>query len=266
MTPVPTEIDLSPVGEDIESSGTDGQTCVVRKPSPRVDGNELWCWGNTDAVGSGPDGTPHFTPTRVAELGESVSQFMGAISVGRNNICAIKVDGTLWCWGNNDHGQLGNGTTTPSPTPVQVTNLGKLVRWVSVSPTGDFTCAVTAGPDPRAGSQGACWGRNDSGQLGDGTTTERHEPVALFTTRTEPIDPDQIAAGRDHACAHDRDTDAFWCWGANDHGQVGDGTSTDRHAPVRLTFAPPPQVPVAGAAGLALLAVGLLIRGISKRR
>jgi serine/threonine-protein kinase len=106
-----------------------------------------------------------------------------------------------------------------------------------------------------------CWGRNDRGQLGDGTTAERHTPVKVVGSGGfGPLR--DIAVGTNHACAYEGNTPATegaFCWGANDHGQVGDGTTVDRSTPVALTFAA--AVPALGAPAMAALAVALLLAG-----
>lgn len=249
------------------TSGGGGHTCAYATTTSPP---ELWCWGNNvdDALGLGPGagaGAMSTTPVQIPlpDGGPSVG-----LAVGVHHNCMIPSDRTLWCWGLNDHGQLGDGTTVSRSTPVQVPGLSGLYG-VWVSPSGGFTCASTT-----SGS-GYCWGRNDHGQLGDGTTTERHVPAPV--TGLVPGATGMLNVGEDHACAYffsgaGRPDDSVACWGGNEHGQVGDGTTTDRPTPVFLVFSvPAPAVPALGgvpsaALGLALLAAGALRLSIGRAR
>jgi alpha-tubulin suppressor-like RCC1 family protein len=124
------------------------------------------------------------------------------------------------CWGGNFSGQLGDGTTTASSTPVDVIGLGS--RVVAVA-TGDrHTCALT--------STGAllCWGSNSVGQLGDGTTTDHLAPVAVSGLTGGVV---AVAAGGSHTCALTM-SGGVKCWGLSLVGQLGDGTTAERHTPV----------------------------------
>jgi alpha-tubulin suppressor-like RCC1 family protein len=242
----------------VETSGGDGHTCAVQ-PDGTATGQTLWCWGdNTDDVlGAGTGlGAYVTTPVQVTALGNTVRDYYYALAVGVHHTCAIKQDQTLWCWGHNEHGQLGDGTTTNQPLPVQVSALGTGVQVVTVSRGGAFTCASTS-------TQVYCWGQNDRGQIGDGTTTERHLPTPV-TGLT--VGAPELRAGNDYACQgvslHNL------CWGANDHGQLGDGTTTERHTPVSflMTAVAPPEVPGSndaslGAAAAALALLGLVVLG-----
>jgi alpha-tubulin suppressor-like RCC1 family protein len=90
--------------------------------------------------------------------------------VGNHN-CAIKTGHTVWCWGDNGNGQLGDGTTTGNPVPVQVS--GHATDWAAVSDGLGHTCAV------KTDGTVWCWGWNIDGQLGDGTTTDSPFPVQV---------------------------------------------------------------------------------------
>ncbi|HEY3234413.1 MAG TPA: hypothetical protein VGJ84_06835, partial [Polyangiaceae bacterium] len=131
--------------------------------------------------------------------------------------CALRADGTLWCWGDNEYGTLGDGTTVNRSSPVQVTALGASVA--SVAPGA--TCAVDRD------SALWCWGINRAGQVGDGTTIDRSTPVRVTALG------DGVAQGASGwtTCALKRDG-TLWCWGANEYGQVGDGTTVDKSTPL----------------------------------
>lgn len=142
------------------------------------------------------------------------------ISVGDATTCAIATGGGLSCWGSNDRGQLGDGTTIDRFTPVAVSGLGAGVAAVSAG--SDMTCAVTT-------SGGAkCWGGNEKGQLGDGTTVDRPTPVDVSGLTSGVA---AIAAGSSSACALTTGG-GVKCWGYNVRGTLGDGTFTDSPTPV----------------------------------
>src|SRR6266496_3559073 len=100
-----------------------------------------------------------------------------SVLAGGNHNCAVKTDHTLWCWGNNFSGQLGDGTTTNSPVPVQVS--GHITDWATVSPGQGYTCAVK--------TDGTVWSRglNGNGELGNGTTTNSPVPVQVSGHTTD---------------------------------------------------------------------------------
>jgi alpha-tubulin suppressor-like RCC1 family protein len=178
------------------------------------------CWG---ANGSGQlgDGTTanRSTPADVGELTSGVA----AIAAGDHHTCALTASGGVKCWGWNGAGQLGDGTTTSRGTPVDVSGLTSGVTAITAGES--HTCVRTASGGVK------CWGRNDAGQLGDGTTTERHTPVEVNGLPNGVI---AIAAGDFHTCALIT-SGGVRCWGANGSGQLGDGTTTQRSMPVDVS-------------------------------
>jgi hypothetical protein len=131
--------------------------------------------------------------------------------------------GGVMCWGDNDYGQLGDGTTADRMTPVIVSGLTSGV--VALSAGGSHTCALTTG----AGMK--CWGRNGEGQLGDVTTADRPTPVDVFGLTSGVV---AVAAGTIHTCAV-TSAGGVKCWGFNPEGQLGDGTKRNRMTPVDVS-------------------------------
>jgi len=169
------------------------------------------CFGeNEDGQLGDGTGDDRKTPALVEGLAS------GKIAVGGGNhfTCALGSSGTVVCWGDNDDGQLGNGTVDDSRTPVAVLGLTGATRLA----VGErHACAITAAATV------VCWGDNDDGQLGDATETDRYEPVAVGGVAGAVA----LAAGDDFTCAVTGAGVAL-CWGDNGDGQLGDGTFDDR--------------------------------------
>ena len=179
------------------------------------------CWGrNTRGQLGDGSTTERTTPVDVSGLTSGVA----SISASGEHTCAVTTTGGAKCWGRNQYGQLGNGTTTAwnasTPTPVDVSGLTSGVA--SISTHIDHTCAVTT----TGGAK--CWGHNDKGQLGDGSTTDRTTPVDVSGLTSGVA---SISVGRQHTCAVTT-TGGAKCWGDNPYGQVGDGSTTKRTTPV----------------------------------
>ena len=210
---------LSPVaialtGVDEVAPGS-GQTCAVLK-----DGT-LWCWGRNDDGQLGLGNrmlTP--LPAQVTALGAAVAR----VDVGVQHACALKRDGTLWCWGAV---ALGNGTTE-SVLPVPVTALGSAVAAVS---TGQFhTCAR------KTDGTLWCWGGDTVGQVGRAPmATDFLTPVQVDALAA---DVTQVSAGSEHTCAL-RQGGTLWCWGSNQFGQLAVPGTGFRATPALITLACP---------------------------
>lgn len=169
-----------------------------------------------------------------------------AVAAGFAHSCALLDDGAVRCWGANEHGQLGDGSTQDSAVPVPVALPGPAA---SLAAGFVHSCAVAA-------QDGAlyCWGDNTTGALGDGTHTQRATPARVPGL---PGPVTRVAAGGGetatattktyygHTCAVSGG--GLWCWGSDDSGQLGDGAFADRAAPVRS--APLLAAPDAIAAG-----------------
>jgi alpha-tubulin suppressor-like RCC1 family protein len=141
---------------------------------------------------------------------------------GHQHSLALKNDGTVWAWGLNNYGQLGDGTTTNKLSPVQVSGLTGIIDiqagWYhSLALKNDGTVWA--------------WGWNDYGQLGDGTTTTITTPVQVLGGSMGSVNA--IEAGWFHSLAI-TSAGAIWAWGGNDDGQLGDGTTTTRTSPVSV--------------------------------
>ena len=178
------------------------------------------CWGRNyyGAIGDGFT-TDRTTPVDVSGLTSGVA----IVSAGGWHSCAILEAGGVRCWGANGYGQLGNGSLVNSATPVSVSGISSGVLDICLG--GAHTCALMNGGGIK------CWGYNSSGQVGDGTLTQRTTPIDVTGLSSDAV---AIACGRWHTCAL-LDTGAMVCWGGNSEGQIGDGSTTDRTTPVGVT-------------------------------
>ena len=155
-----------------------------------------------------------------------------SVGAGSIHTCGLTVTGTAYCWGFNDFGQLGDGSTTGSLRPVPVSGG---IRFSSISIRGGHTCGVTPVGDVY------CWGENFRGQLGDGTTINRLTPVLV----SGGLSFASVSTAFSETCGITTGGDAY-CWGENFFGQLGDGTTMNRLSPV----------PVAGGLTFASLSTG----------
>ena len=193
-------------GETCDTQGFIGGTLLCREDCLDFDTSRCWTCG---------DGRCDL------DLGESFDACpedcgVKDISAGYAHVCAVRNDGTVWCWGFNDKGQLGDGTQENRSVPVRVNGLEDVKM---VSSGHKFTCAV------KNDGTAWCWGHNLHGQLGIDTMTE--EPDNITPIQVQGLDEvDVISAGGNHTCAVKNDG-TLWCWGFNDRGQLGIGTYGD---------------------------------------
>lgn len=183
-----------------------------------------WGYNDTGQLGTGNVGTDALSPTAVDHSGALAGKTASAISAGGQHTCAV-VEGQAYCWGYNLDGTLGDGTTTDQPTPAAVDTSGVLNgRTVTdISAGGSHTCVIADGA-------AFCWGNNDSGEVGNGTSgNDVLSPAAVSL----PSPVTDISAGRYYSCAVA--AGAAYCWGLNHYSTLGDGTNTPRNAPVPVT-------------------------------
>ena len=226
---------LMPAGRTALHAETSMQTsCAV------MDDQSLWCWGRNDPFGQvGNNNTTASEVSSPMHIPIPNNQNVIALSGGTNFWCIILEDRSGMCWGSNTNGQLGNGVSTghganaswsnPAPEPITILPQNRSLAAIS---TGQLhVCAILDN-----GSV-VCWGGNHHGQIGNGTygddgdsavTTPQY--VSLPAGRTAI----SIDSGFYHNCAI-LDDHSTWCWGRNNHGQLGDGTTTNSSTPIEIS-------------------------------
>ncbi len=201
---------------------------VASHPGPWGFGlNDLGQVGDGTAIAPPPDPNdlneipPAHNPNPTTVVG---SHTFKKVAAGGSHSLGLKNDDTVWAWGNNSSGQLGNGTTTASSTPVQVTGLTGVT---DISAGDAHSVAVKGDRTVHA------WGSNFSGQLGDGTTTDRSSPVQVKGVGGIGVleGVSKVAAGAYHTLALSSERRVY-AWGGNDGGQLGNGTIIDSSNPV----------------------------------
>ncbi len=212
----PVKVPLADEAEELSAGGI--HTCA------RTTGGSVFCWGGNQVgqIGNAMPSSPVLSPEKVTLLGDDVA----GIAAGATHTCARKTDGSVWCWGANQQGQVGDGTTqSPRPAPVLVPELASGV--VEIGAGVAHTCARTAAAT-------WCWGSNDEGQLGTGAPgVPQPSPVQVDLSGLDG-EVTGLALGYQHTCAITSEGSA-WCWGANGHGQLGDGTTQGSASPVKVT-------------------------------
>ena len=210
------------------------------KYEPMVDGGSnhsvalkgngtVWTWGYNKFGQLGNNGTAT-TEEPVQVLGKDAQGFLSDIQMiasGTNHILALNNDGTVWSWGYNNYGQLGDNTQINKYTPVQVISEdgeGYLQDIIYIGAGANFSVAVNKYGEVYS------WGQNDYGQLGDGSKTARYTPVRAKANLTGII---QVACGARHTVALKTDGSVY-TWGDNTNGQLGDNSKVQRLIPVKV--------------------------------
>ena len=223
-----------PAGADPPMSGVTAVASHTETSCAIVADQQVRCWGR------GTEGQIGDGVLADAERARRVENSTGSgplvdvvqVVVGRFHACARTADGTAWCWGQGALGQLGDGTTEARSRPVQVRNgldNGPLIGVAQLSAGASHTCARLI--DGRV----ACWGRNNQGQLGEGTLTQHELPNLVVDGDGDgPLaDVAQVAAGRWHTCARRTDGQVR-CWGDDEVGQLGNGPAGDTQLPATV--------------------------------
>lgn len=218
----------------------------------------LWCWGNNE-FGQLGDGS-NINRNRPTQVGSETDWLLVSLSMGGQSTCGLKLNYTLWCWGNNEFGQLGDCTVNSWSVPIQV---GKDNDWIDVSLSGFYTLAIK--------TDGTLWfwgwdlnwiiskttddflklwcnpvqverGDSDWMLLDDngGCGIKKDSELACFF----PGSQDSFGTGwqslssssTSHTTCGIKTDNTLWCWGDNDYGQIGDGTFEDRDEPVQVFY------------------------------
>lgn len=226
--PVQVQTDTGPGGwsDWVEVSAGSGYDCYARTCGRRADGS-AWCWGST--TGDGTDGA-RLRPTRIqTDTGPGAWNDWTKISSSTDLSCGLRSNGTLWCWGNNYNGSVGDGspTSTIRYRPSQVVAENPIdppyTDWVDVAGMGYKFCAK------RASGSIWCWGHNGSGQLGRGwTVADETRPSIVVDDLAGPAgwyDWASLGVGgsTNHVGCGVRANGTAWCWGGDYNGQMGNG-------------------------------------------
>lgn len=215
-------VDVAGIGNAVDVAAGDHHACAVG------DDGAVRCWGRND-YGQLGDGTQQSSavPVDVVGIGGASGLTARKVEAGAGHTCAIvdtaTVTGAVYCWGSNEFGQLGNGTSslTPEWTPVPAVGVTGATE---IAAGYGYTCAVVTGGDVK------CWGNDEVGQLGDGGGASSATPIDVFLG----VPATRIAAGESHACALLVDGSVA-CWGSNGYGQLGRFPFADNMTPALVT-------------------------------
>jgi alpha-tubulin suppressor-like RCC1 family protein len=202
------------------SAGTNWKSVAggfLHTTSIKIDGT-LWTWGNNTHGQLGDNTTAHrSSPIQTVAGGTNWKSVAG----GSYHTVAIKTDGTLWLWGRNNFGQLGDNSITHISSPIQTVAGG--TNWKLVANRFDHTAAI------KTDGTLWTWGYNISGQLGDNTVANKSSPIQTVSGGTNW----KLVAGGAYHTATIKTDGTLWTWGRNNFGQLGDNTITHRSSPVQ---------------------------------
>ena len=179
----------------------------------------LWMWGLNSYGGYLGDNTTidRSSPVQTISGGTNWRQ----LSVGRDGAVTIKTDGTLWAWGNNTNGQLGDNTVIKKSSPIQTVAAG--TNWKQASTGGYHTACI------KTDGTLWIWGKNAQGQLGDNTVIRKSSPVQTIAGGTNWK---QVATGKNITGTIKTDG-TLWAWGEGGYGSLGDNIGVDKSSPVQ---------------------------------
>ncbi|MCK9314050.1 MAG: hypothetical protein M0P20_08400, partial [Methanocorpusculum sp.] len=224
-----TPVQVSSLSDVTGISAGDGHSLALK------DGGTVWAWGNNynGQLGDGTAGGEYDydagidknTPVQVWGLTGVI-----AISAGNSHSLALKSDGTVWAWGDNSTGQLGDGTTMDKSLPVRVRGPSNVVN---ISTGSNFSMALTAGGEIWA------WGDNSYGQLGNGCSGgnweyDRNIDVAIPVKLSSLSEVVAVSAGSSHSLVL-KSNGTIWSWGSNTYGQLGQGIMGNKYSPVQVS-------------------------------
>lgn len=224
-TPVAVSQGEIPSGVGVRSIEVGGaHTCAISTEG------KVYCWGHNVNGQLGNNGTATTsTPVAVAAGAIPAGVFAQSLAVGQNHTCMLATNGRAYCWGHNANGQLGNGSTASTTTPVLVSSGamgGSAIRTLSAG--GNVTCAIAAN------TYLYCWGSGFYGQLGRGSTADANIPVAVAQGEFPyGLGIKGISVGYTHACAI-ANNDRAYCWGRGLNGILGNGATADSTTPVAV--------------------------------
>lgn len=207
----PTPIRVAGLADVVRLSAGRVHNCALTR-SGRV-----YCFGWNEYGQLGvPASLPYSaSPVEIRDIGQVIS-----LSAGSHHTCAVNTAGSVYCWGDNEYGQIGGGPLY-TDRPFEVSGLDE---GVAVTAARMHTCALIQDGTVH------CWGGNASGQLGDGSTvTGSTAPVQVATL----LDVSYVTTGGYHTCAIER-SGTIWCWGFNHSGQLGDDTLENKNRPARV--------------------------------
>ena len=204
------------------SAGNAGNT-YHNTAAIKTDGT-LWVWGDNvnGQLGDNTASNKRSSPVQTVAFGTSWMQ----VAVGNGHLAATKNDGSMWTWGGNGFGQLGDNTSLGKSSPVQTVTYDKNWKQISCGDNSAFTCAT------KTDGTLWCWGLNSSGQLGDNTATNKSSPVQTIAYGTNWK---QVSAGGAN-CGAIKTDGTLWMWGLGTSGQLGDNTVTSKSSPVQTVI------------------------------
>jgi alpha-tubulin suppressor-like RCC1 family protein len=235
LSPVRVRTSSGFLADVVQISAGEYHTCAV------TGDGAAWCWGQ-DTFGQVGDGTTGDPTSHIRALARRVvrpnQQLSGVsqISAASSHTCARRTDGSVWCWGTNANGELGDGTTGDPTLHSRLkavrarSELGPLANIVNVGVGLQHSCARDT--DGHAW----CWGYDASGQLGDGTTGDptTHSNLHAFLVERAANDLNGVrfaTGGSLHSCALGPNG-SVWCWGVNSDGELGRGTTDNNPHPL----------------------------------